>query len=238
MIRNVTATLTIVLCALLALPAMAQDSGRRAEAAYGIDQNALIGAAGRPGDWLSYGRTYKEQRFSPLDQINEENIDELADTRSAPRAPTDRKLPMAIFDKENVDDGSRVTARYTLDADRDGKPEQDRYFDEKTGEIVRKEEDKDYDGSIDIWQEYGAGQVTERKMDTTGDGNVDVGVGFDRMGFGTHFGDVAVGVLLVGHHCGPVDCLLESRWQLDLYLSVANGAVDLGRNVSPFDDLE
>ena len=31
-----------------------------------------------PGtEWLSYGRTYREQRFSPLDKINRENVDEL-----------------------------------------------------------------------------------------------------------------------------------------------------------------
>ena len=29
------------------------------------------------GEWLSYGRTYREQRFSPLDKINRDNIDEL-----------------------------------------------------------------------------------------------------------------------------------------------------------------
>jgi PQQ-dependent dehydrogenase (methanol/ethanol family) len=28
-------------------------------------------------EWLSYGRNYKEQRFSPLDKINRDNIDEL-----------------------------------------------------------------------------------------------------------------------------------------------------------------
>ena len=34
-------------------------------------------AESEPQNWLSHGRTYKEQRFSPLDQINSENIDEL-----------------------------------------------------------------------------------------------------------------------------------------------------------------
>ena len=28
-------------------------------------------------EWLSYGRNYKEQRFSPLDKINRDNVDEL-----------------------------------------------------------------------------------------------------------------------------------------------------------------
>ncbi|MGB1403510.1 MAG: PQQ-dependent dehydrogenase, methanol/ethanol family, partial [Porticoccaceae bacterium] len=31
-----------------------------------------------PGsEWLNYGRSYKEQRFSPLNSINRDNIDEL-----------------------------------------------------------------------------------------------------------------------------------------------------------------
>jgi quinohemoprotein ethanol dehydrogenase len=29
------------------------------------------------GEWMSYGRTYDEQRFSPLDQINDGNVDQL-----------------------------------------------------------------------------------------------------------------------------------------------------------------
>ena len=32
----------------------------------------------QPGsNWLSYGRDYSEQRFSPLDEINRDNVDEL-----------------------------------------------------------------------------------------------------------------------------------------------------------------
>ncbi|MGH9702207.1 MAG: PQQ-binding-like beta-propeller repeat protein, partial [Candidatus Acidiferrales bacterium] len=30
-----------------------------------------------PGNWMSYGRTYNEQRFSPLKQINDQNISQL-----------------------------------------------------------------------------------------------------------------------------------------------------------------
>lgn len=54
-----------------------ERSTRRTEAAYTIDQNALVAAAARPGDWLSYGRTYNEQRFSPLDEINADTIKDL-----------------------------------------------------------------------------------------------------------------------------------------------------------------
>jgi len=41
----------------------------------GIDGARIIKADG--GEWLSYGRTYDEQRFSPLDQINTGNVGEL-----------------------------------------------------------------------------------------------------------------------------------------------------------------
>ncbi|HVS64141.1 MAG TPA: PQQ-dependent dehydrogenase, methanol/ethanol family [Thermoanaerobaculia bacterium] len=54
----------------------AQGSGR-ARAVDAIDHAALVAAESRPGDWLSYGRTYKEQRFSPLDQITAENVADL-----------------------------------------------------------------------------------------------------------------------------------------------------------------
>jgi PQQ-dependent dehydrogenase (methanol/ethanol family) len=34
-------------------------------------------AAAAPGEWLNYGRTYDEQRFSPLDKVNRENVGRL-----------------------------------------------------------------------------------------------------------------------------------------------------------------
>lgn len=34
-------------------------------------------SASEPGQWLGYGRTWKEQRFSPLDQINEDTVSRL-----------------------------------------------------------------------------------------------------------------------------------------------------------------
>jgi PQQ-dependent dehydrogenase (methanol/ethanol family) len=36
-----------------------------------------MAADSEPGSWMSYGRTYSEQRFSPLDAINTETVDEL-----------------------------------------------------------------------------------------------------------------------------------------------------------------
>ncbi len=42
-----------------------------------VDQPRLERADGDGADWLSYGRTYLEQRFSPLDQINDGNVGKL-----------------------------------------------------------------------------------------------------------------------------------------------------------------
>jgi PQQ-dependent dehydrogenase (methanol/ethanol family) len=38
----------------------------------------LVNANAEAGNWLSHGRTYDEQRFSPLDQVNDSNISELS----------------------------------------------------------------------------------------------------------------------------------------------------------------
>ena len=42
-----------------------------------ITQERILDADNEPGNWLSYGRNYEEQRFSPLTQINKNNIDDL-----------------------------------------------------------------------------------------------------------------------------------------------------------------
>ena len=42
-----------------------------------IDASSIINADHDPGNWQTHGRTYGEQRFSPLKKINEQNIGEL-----------------------------------------------------------------------------------------------------------------------------------------------------------------
>jgi PQQ-dependent dehydrogenase (methanol/ethanol family) len=42
-----------------------------------VDDARLRGAAQDDANWLSHGRDYREQRFSPLDEINEYNVSEL-----------------------------------------------------------------------------------------------------------------------------------------------------------------
>ncbi len=48
-----------------------------APASGGVDAAAIVGADDNPGEWLSHGRTYSEQRFSPLDAITPANIGDL-----------------------------------------------------------------------------------------------------------------------------------------------------------------
>jgi alcohol dehydrogenase (cytochrome c)/quinohemoprotein ethanol dehydrogenase len=43
----------------------------------GVDADRIIQADAEPGNWLTHGRNYSEQRFSPLDQINAENANGL-----------------------------------------------------------------------------------------------------------------------------------------------------------------
>jgi PQQ-dependent dehydrogenase (methanol/ethanol family) len=42
-----------------------------------IDEDRINNADQEPGNWLAYGRTYEEQRFSPLDQINRDSVSRL-----------------------------------------------------------------------------------------------------------------------------------------------------------------
>ncbi|MDC0598883.1 PQQ-dependent dehydrogenase, methanol/ethanol family [Gammaproteobacteria bacterium] len=55
--------------------AVASQSARTFAA---VDEIRLLAAATEPGQWMSHGGDYKEQRFSQLEQINTENIDALS----------------------------------------------------------------------------------------------------------------------------------------------------------------
>jgi quinohemoprotein ethanol dehydrogenase len=66
--------LALVAAALAALPALAfaADGGAAA-----VDTPRLKNADAEPGQWMSYSRTWDEQRFSPLKQINDSNAGSL-----------------------------------------------------------------------------------------------------------------------------------------------------------------
>ncbi|HXC51329.1 MAG TPA: PQQ-dependent dehydrogenase, methanol/ethanol family [Candidatus Limnocylindrales bacterium] len=42
-----------------------------------IDDAALVAAGSDAGDWITHGRTYSEQRYTPLDEINDGNVAKL-----------------------------------------------------------------------------------------------------------------------------------------------------------------
>jgi hypothetical protein len=120
---------------------------------------------------------------APKSQAEVPSLSERADPRAAPAAPVDRDLPMAIFDKKKIrvpkgawGDNERElqVVQRSLDADRDGKPEQIRFYDEHSGQLLRKEQDRDYDGAIDTWQHYENGALVARELDTNGDSRPDV----------------------------------------------------------------
>jgi quinohemoprotein ethanol dehydrogenase len=52
-------------------PAGAQGS------AANVDATRIIGADQDPGNWMTYGRTYSEQRFSPLARVTADNVKQL-----------------------------------------------------------------------------------------------------------------------------------------------------------------
>ena len=42
-----------------------------------VDTLRLLAADAEPGSWMSYGRTYSEQRYSPLDKVNAKTVSDL-----------------------------------------------------------------------------------------------------------------------------------------------------------------
>jgi quinohemoprotein ethanol dehydrogenase len=42
-----------------------------------VNEFRITNADREPGNWMSYGRTYNEQRFSPLNQISDDNVSQL-----------------------------------------------------------------------------------------------------------------------------------------------------------------
>ena len=114
--------------------------------------------------------------------ISQKELAERANPRIAPRAPVDRTYPIALFDSEDVAIppgtwGNATTlsvVKRSIDADRDGKPEEIRYFDRASGQLIRKEVDRNYDGTLDTWQSYKGGAVHVRIIDTNDDGRPDV----------------------------------------------------------------
>lgn len=118
----------------------------------------------------------------PAPTLSPEELAERTDPRAAPFVPEERELPLAIFEKQRKTIGKRdwgynrkklEVVEYRLDADRDGMPEEVRYHDAESRELIRMEHDRDYDGAIDSWSRYAGGQLIERELDVDADGEVD-----------------------------------------------------------------
>jgi len=71
-IRKFTAALVAVVAFGVASAATRTSGGPAA-----VDTARIVQADREPGNWLSVGRTYSEQRYSPLKQINESTVGKL-----------------------------------------------------------------------------------------------------------------------------------------------------------------
>jgi PQQ-dependent dehydrogenase (methanol/ethanol family) len=92
MLRSITSAAGAIAAALAVVSGCTPDTGGREAAATGAAASAdptaasgpaavaearLLAADAEPGQWLTHGRTYDEQRFSPLSQIDTSNVREL-----------------------------------------------------------------------------------------------------------------------------------------------------------------
>jgi len=70
-VRAVTA---LIFCFVFCFAAGVIEPARAAEPAANVDAARLDAADKDPANWMTYGRTYSEQRFSPLAQITADNV--------------------------------------------------------------------------------------------------------------------------------------------------------------------
>jgi PQQ-dependent dehydrogenase (methanol/ethanol family) len=91
-------------------------SGCGPEEPRGVDDESLATADADSANWLTYGRTYSEQRFSPLSEINDGNVDQLGLLWSV-ELPTTRGLEATplVYDGVMYTTGSWSIA-YAFDA--------------------------------------------------------------------------------------------------------------------------
>jgi quinohemoprotein ethanol dehydrogenase len=70
--------LTLICTCLPALILTAQFSaGAESTEPAAVDHERLLNAGSEPGNWMAWGRGYHEDRYSPLDQINDSNVNDL-----------------------------------------------------------------------------------------------------------------------------------------------------------------
>src|SRR5690606_30737943 len=69
-----TSKIGLVACLAIATASVAFASDRPAN----VDHARMIAADSEPGQWMGPGRTYGEDRYSPLKQINDANVQNIS----------------------------------------------------------------------------------------------------------------------------------------------------------------
>ncbi len=118
----------------------------------------------------------------PAEPLDPARLDELGGPREAPAAPEvgAELRPGPGARAVTIPPGSWGNAyplralQQVVDADADGHPEETRYFDPGSAQLVRLSRDADADGHVETWDSFEAGALTERVLDSDGDGQSDV----------------------------------------------------------------
>jgi hypothetical protein len=104
-----------------------------------------------------------------------------SDPLAAPSAPYVREIPDSIFDVAEKKIAGVDKVVKTLDADRDGRAEMEKVFDDKTGALESVSVDTNYDGLLDAQYSYTkAGDIVASIEDTDQDGVSDRWVKFEK----------------------------------------------------------
>jgi len=117
MARGSIASLLLGSAALAGLCACARDDASKLHAVAAAPVTDALLREPDPGDWLMYSRTYDAQRFSPLDQIDRNNVGTLQRAWSKPLSPRPLEIiplvhrgVMYLVTPGSREGGSRVVA--------------------------------------------------------------------------------------------------------------------------------
>jgi quinohemoprotein ethanol dehydrogenase len=75
--RKLLSLVGVVLLVMCAGCARKEQSNQEGSKPADVNVGRLVAADREPGNWMTHGRTYSEQRFSPLKQINDQNVSQL-----------------------------------------------------------------------------------------------------------------------------------------------------------------
>jgi glucose dehydrogenase len=71
------AAVTTLLFSGVVAAAAVETATTSTNASRAVSAERLVNADAEPGNWMTHGRTYSEQRFSPLQQINDKNVKDM-----------------------------------------------------------------------------------------------------------------------------------------------------------------